>query len=110
MSDNEHADYDLIAPISLPENGIAPTAPGSQEQTDDVAEYDAYFRIEHTEMAPRAWAATVKSVFKDVSQDLPETSLDNEEKARLLDGMAIVLMDSLVSDTACEPRKGGRVA
>ncbi|MFF4602936.1 hypothetical protein ACFY12_09325 [Streptomyces sp. NPDC001339] len=91
-------DHGLISPITLPRDGHAP---GNVSGPD---EYDSYFRIRHADTSPTAWAHHVLSVTSSVTDDLPATSLDQEERADLLDGIALLLQHT-VRLTAAEPQR-----
>ncbi|GHI40461.1 hypothetical protein [Streptomyces violascens] len=82
-------DYGLIAPISLPPDGHAPGG------VSGPAEYDGFFRIHHTEVSDAAWVTQVLSVTRGVTDDLPDTTLDEAERADLLDGITLLLQHAL---------------
>lgn len=86
------ADHGLVAAITVPRDGLAP---GASERLSDAAEYDSYFRIQHDDVTDLGWACTVLAVTAKVTEDLPATSLDDRERAHLLDGISIILRSSL---------------
>ncbi|MEV5510334.1 hypothetical protein [Streptomyces orinoci] len=86
-------DHGLIAPVSLPRTGQAPGEVSGPE------EYDGFFRIHHGEISDTAWAAQTLAVTRKVADDLPGTSLDEAERADLLDGMNLLLQHALTLTT-----------
>ncbi|MER6071819.1 hypothetical protein ACFYZB_40415 [Streptomyces sp. NPDC001852] len=85
-------DFGLIAPLSLPRDGRAPGEVSGPE------EYDAFFRIHHDDVTSGAWAAQALTVTRKVADDLSGTSLDEAERADLLDGLALLLQHALSLD------------
>lgn len=78
-------DYGLIAPISLPHDGQAPT------ELSGPDEYDSFFRIQRDDVTGNAWVVQTLEVTHKVADDLRESSLDGEERADLLDGLTLLL-------------------
>jgi hypothetical protein len=86
-------DYGLVAPISLPRDGLAPT------ELSGPDEYDSFFRIQRDDVPGNAWVIQTLEVTHKVADDLRETSLDGEERADLLDGLTLLLQHALTIAT-----------
>ncbi|AMY56309.1 hypothetical protein CH294_26030 [Rhodococcus sp. 14-2483-1-1] len=57
------------------------------------AEYDTYFRISRSN-DPHAWAVSALTVVTAITTDLPQSTLDNDSRLRLLDALAVVVGDA----------------
>ncbi|WP_128645452.1 hypothetical protein [Rhodococcus sp. BS-15] len=63
------------------------------------AEYDTYFRISRSDDA-HAWAVSALAVVTAITTDLPQSTLDNDSRLRLLDALAVVVGDASAAAAA----------
>ncbi|ORI19398.1 hypothetical protein BJD99_04185 [Rhodococcus sp. 1163] len=65
------------------------------------AEYETYFRISRSDDA-HAWAVSALAVVTAITTDLPQSTLDNDSRLRLLDALAVVVGDASAAAVAQE--------
>ena len=85
-------DFDLIAPIALPDDGLIPDPAGG---TAGQAEYDAYFRLVRGQPDLAAWSRSCLEVQRRVLDDLHRSSLPTEERASIMEGCLVIAHSTL---------------
>lgn len=85
-------DHELIAPITLPEDGRMPDAATGASSR---AEYDDYFRLVRERPDLEAWSRSCLDVQRQVLADLALTELSAEDRCDILAGCVVVLHATL---------------